>query len=90
MKPNLDTLDLELLAAVNRDQQANRLAEARLARQLHDQIPNGKEGTAMLRRKLVVAVCVIIPFVWLIVRVAGVAAAAAGGGAGGGPIHFAM
>jgi hypothetical protein len=87
-KPSLDTLDHELLAAVSRERQAEMIREARLARQLHN--PNGKEGKAMLSRKLIVALCVAAPFVWLVIRAVGVAAAATGGGGGGGWVRLAM
>ncbi len=74
--------DLEALATLALERQAEMRWEARTAALLRGEIPGRKEENAMLKRKLLVAVGFAIPAVLLIAR----AVAAAGGG--GGPARY--
>ena len=64
--PTLEHLDLELLAAIQREWQTEMRHEARQAYLLGDHATSGKGNPAVLKRKLVLAlVAVTLMILWL-------------------------
>ncbi len=87
-RPNLEGLDLELLARIQREQDAELRRAAWVAQQLRgESILPGKKARAMLKWKLAAAIGALLPLILFLVRAANAAGASGGGG---GLRHFFM
>jgi hypothetical protein len=69
-KPTLENLDLELLAAIQRERQAEIRREARQAYLLGGQASGRKGGQAVWKRKLVFALAAVALMVWGLAQLA--------------------
>ena len=85
MKPNLEQLDLQILSAINRERQAELARHAQADYALRGPTRNRPGANAL--RRVVIALCVIMPIVLWVARAA---SAAAGGGGGSGFVHLMM
>lgn len=84
MNPKLEQLDFEILSAINRERQAEMAREAQTNYALYG--PAHPKPGAKALRKVVMALCVIVPIALWVVQ----AVDAASGGGGGGFIHLMM